>query len=252
MPNKNIQFKSKQISEFFSAHRQKWEELYPSERWVLNRVAGQDRMLGDVLDVGCACGGLGRALSEKFVLNSYTGVDINKDAIDWAHKFQKLSIPTAFIAGDVLEQRLDKRYDLVVSLSCADWNIETEKVISYCWERVKAGGYFVISLRVTKKESVNDIKKSYQYINYSGNEDNPEIANYVVFNFKDAIAMVTRLNPSPQLVGAYGYWGTPSESAVTLFDKLVFCVFYIQKRLEHGNLTQEVKAEFTLPASLFQ
>jgi len=245
---KNIQYKTRELVEFFSANRQKWEQFYPSERWVFEKLAGQDKALGDVLDVGCACGGLGAALSEKFILNSYTGVDINEEVIDWACKNQKLSIPLTFIAADVLEHRLEKTYDLVVSLSCADWNIETERIVDYCWDRVKPGGYLVISLRITKKESVNDIKKSYQYINFSGKEGAPEIANYVVFNFKDILSIFKTLSPHPQLIGAYGYWGRPSLTAITPYKKLVFAVFYIRKG--YGDSNQEIKCEFSLPIDI--
>ena len=63
MPNENIEYKSKQILEFYSRNRRKWKELNLSERWVFERLAGREKNLGDVLDVGCACGGLGTALN---------------------------------------------------------------------------------------------------------------------------------------------------------------------------------------------
>ena len=33
-----------------------------------------------VLDLGCACGGLGLALKEKFQIKDYTGIEINYQA----------------------------------------------------------------------------------------------------------------------------------------------------------------------------
>jgi 2-polyprenyl-3-methyl-5-hydroxy-6-metoxy-1,4-benzoquinol methylase len=77
---KNIEYKSRGIQIYYSCNRSKWEALYPSERWVFTKLAGSEGFLGDVLDVGCACGGLGTALSQKFRLTSYTGVDINRQA----------------------------------------------------------------------------------------------------------------------------------------------------------------------------
>ncbi len=252
MGNKNIEYKSQQIQDFFSSHRQKWEEFYPSERWVFNKIAGFRKTFGDILDVGCACGGLGAALSEKFIFDSYTGIDINKNAIEWARNNQKLSMPVKFIAGDILKQKLNKSYDVVASLSCADWNIETGKIINYCWDRVKPGGYFIISLRITKERGINDIRESYQHIDFSGKKSNCEIANYVVFNFKDVLGMIEGLKPSPQLVGAYGYWGLSPKTAVTLFKKLIFAVFYIQKRTPIiDREEQSIKTEFNLPIDIF-
>jgi len=249
---KNIQYKTKQIAKFYSAHRQKWDEFYPSERWVFDRVAGWQKVLGDILDVGCACGGLGLALSQRFVLNSYTGIDINEEAILWACDNQKMPVPTKFISGDVLKQKLNKKYDTVVSLSCADWNIETKRIIDCCWDKVRPGGNFIISLRLTEKEGINNIKKSYQYIDYSGGRGGSEVASYVVFNFKDTLRMMSELRPRPQFVGGYGYWGVPSKTAVTLFDKLFFVVFYIQKQVVIlDREEQSIKTEFNLPIEIF-
>lgn len=247
--SENIKYASRQISEFYSSHRQSWNELYPSEKWAFEKVAGDEKMLGDVLDAGCACGGLGSALSEKFTLNSYTGIDINEDAIDWANRYRKLSVPARFISGDIIKEELNDQYDTVVSLSCADWNIETARIINTCWKSVKREGYFVITLRLTTAQGINDIKKSYQYINYSEKEKNPEIANYVVFNFKDALKVIKELSPPPELIGAYGYWGRPSPTAVTLFDKLIFAAFYIKKAAEDS--TKNIQAEFDLPVEVF-
>lgn len=249
MVNRNIKYKSKQILEFYSSNRQRWDVFFPSERWVFKRISDKIGTFGDILDVGCACGGLGRALSEKFVVSSYTGVDINKDAINWAKEKQKLGIPINLIAGDIVELELINRYDMVVSLSCADWNIETDKIIDACWERVTPGGYFVISLRLTTEKAINNIEKSYQYINFSGDEEKPEVANYVVFNFREALMMINELSPAPETIGAYGYWGTPSSTAVTPYGRLVYAVFYINKGIRDS--IQSIKSEFSLPLEVF-
>lgn len=245
----NIKYRSKEISEFYSCNRQSWEQFYPSERWVFEKIAGRSKQLGDLLDVGCACGGLATALMEKFVLASYTGVDINKGAIEWAIKERKLGIPATFIDGDIVKLSMNRDYDVVVSLSCADWNIETDSIINICWLKVKPGGHFIISLRLTPEKGVNDIKRSYQHINFSGNEKKPEIANYVVFNFKEALHAFKQLDPSPELIGAYGYWGKPSQTAVTPFDKLIFAVFYIRKPVQ--AVGQGTRVEFNVPIDIF-
>ena len=91
-----------------------------------------------------------------------------------------MPVPATFLAGDITELNLPGQYDVVVSLSCADWNIETHKIIEACWERVRAGGYLVMSLRLTEGAGVNDIRTSYQYINFSGQDTEAEVANYVV------------------------------------------------------------------------
>lgn len=247
---KNIEYKSREIQAFYSCNRSRWEEFYPSERWVLAKLAGQDGFLGDVLDVGCACGGLGVALSRQFRLSSYTGVDINRQAIEWAAKEQKLSVPATFMAGDILDLALEDTFEVVMSLGCADWNIESQKIMEACWARVKAGGHFVISLRLTTGPGVNDIETSYQYINFSGQERTPEVANYVVFNFPAVLGLMQELKPAPTLIGAYGYWGKPAATAVTPFTRLVFAVFYLRKGTGHESAG--IAGEFTLPLEIFR
>jgi SAM-dependent methyltransferase len=246
--SRNIAYKSKQMVEFYSQHRQTWGDFYPSEQRVFERIANERGGFLDLLDVGCACGGLGAALSERFSLRSYTGIDIHKGAIAWAEKNQQLAVPTVFMAGDVIQLPHEMLYDTVVSLSCADWNIETQRIIGACWERVRPEGYFVVSLRLTRQQGVNDISKSYQLIQFGKAESEPEIANYVVFNVKDALLMLRELTPRPELIGAYGYWGKPSPTAVTPFEELVFAVLFVQKG--KGARAGSVKTELHLPLEI--
>lgn len=242
---KNIIYNTEQIKKYYSSSRQRWDDFYPSEQWVFKRIASK-QPLGNVLDIGCACGGLGKALHEKFRIDSYTGIEINKDAILWARQNLKIGSPTRLMCDDFVKVNLKKQFDTVISLSCADWNIQTEKIITRAWQRVKPGGYFVISLRTTPGKGVNNIKKSYQYIDFFGEENTPEIANYVVFNFKDSLRMFKDFFPRPELIGAYGYWGKPSSTSVTPFKELVFVVFYI-KKYECVASREKTRLELNLP-----
>ena len=93
---KNIEYTSKELLEFYSRHRQTWNEFYLSERTVFERVAEKQGSFGHILDVGCAGGGLGRALSERFQLRSYTGIDIHEGIIAWAREHRKLPVSSEF------------------------------------------------------------------------------------------------------------------------------------------------------------
>lgn len=227
--NRNIKYKSVQLLDYYRKKRKSWRDLYPSEKAVFKKISGAGKPLGEVLDVGCACGGLGKALRGRFRLDSYTGVDIHAKLIKFAEDNVDPGLDCDFICGDILDLELTKEFDTVVSLSCADWNIETEKMVRVLWGRVKRGGNLLISLRLAENEGINDIRKSFQYIDPKGNGAKNEVANYAVFNLKDALDMFRSLRPKPGLIGAYGYWGRPSPTAVTCYDKLVFAVFYINK-----------------------
>ncbi len=246
MKAKNIRYESDQISQFYINNRRKWSQLYPSEQEVFAKIAENSTNIGDVLDIGCACGGLGHILTNKFGIKSYTGIDINDQAIQMAQR-NKPKTRVEFISGDILSSRFKKKYDFTLSLSCADWNIETDTIIKKAWSLTKPGGFMVISLRLTTGKTTNDIKRSYQHINFNGEDKNPEVANYVVFNYKDSIHRFLKLSPRPEILGAYGYWGKPSLTAVTPHKRLAFTVFYLQKPKSGRTLT---KCVLELPADL--
>ncbi len=247
--NKNIVYRSDEITKFYQNHRVRWSEFYPSEKWVFERIAGEQARLGDVLDVGCAAGGLGAALSERFHLSSYTGIDIHAGIIEWAKQHRQLDMPSEFYADDIYTIRLEKAFDTVVSLGCADWNIETLGILQACWDRVKPGGTFIVSLRLTTASSVNNIQESYQYINFTGDDPDPERANYVVINYREAIGIMEELTPRPELTGSYAYWGQPSAMARTPFERILFSVFYVRKPVS-GSSTGRVELHF--PSDVFQ
>ena len=229
---KNIEYKSEQISEFYRTNRMQYSDFYLSEKYIIESVFKEDSKKS-VLDIGCACGGLGKALSEKFNISKYTGVDINKAAIEWANQNNKLNIPYEYIAGDILNETVTQA-DVVFSLSCADWNIETDSIIQKSWEQVNMGGVLILSLRLTNKQSINDINKSYQYIDFFKENDKKEKANYVIFNINDTFKMFNDLSPKASNINAYGYYGLPSQSANVPYDKLLFAVFSIKKDMSNA------------------
>jgi SAM-dependent methyltransferase len=229
--------------------------VYPSEKWIFERVAGSDGRMRRVLDVGCAAGGLGLALGEHFSLTEYVGVDINFQAIEHAGtKISRYSCPCRFICGDILtiDSLSADKFDNVFSLSCADWNIATEDIISECWKYVRVGGHFVLTLRLTAQHSLLNFSESFQYIYFGKGmpekEAGVEKAPYIVLNVQHALAILANLQPKPDHLIAYGYWGPPSPTARTKYDRLVFTALAVRK----GNNDREViSGEFHLPVDLF-
>lgn len=239
----NISYRSAGLAKYFSGYRDKWMDFYPSERWVIERIAAESKGLGRVLDVGCASGGLGRALAGRKLLKSYAGIDINPQVIEAASAGSPLR-GSRFECGDILKAKTFRReaFDTVFNLSCADWNVETARIIAASWRKVAPGGRLIISLRLTPGRGVNDIRRSYQPI--TGGED---IANYAVFNVREALRLFADLPQAGRLLG-YGYWGKPSRTAVTPYRALVFAVFALQKGTkDRANPSLELR----LPLSLF-
>ena len=224
--NRNIHYRSENISEFFSTNRIQWEQFYESEKNILDRLtysAGST-----VLDIGCACGGLGIVLKKKYGITAYTGVDINNNAIGLG---VGLNPEAKLICGDFLEVSTKElgrdSFDYVFSLSCIDWNIEFNSMLDAAWNLLKEGGTLVVTLRLTLSPSVIDIKKSYQFINYSDKLEG-EIAAYVVLNANELIQLLMKFAPSK--ISAFGYLGKPAATAVTPFQEICFTTLAVTKQ----------------------
>ena len=222
--SKNISYQTNEISDFYSKNRIKWLDFYESERKVFETVGlGKD---ASVLDLGCGCGGLGFALKERFGIKNYTGIDINKTAINIA---KSLNPEGNFINSDIADLKADslKSYDFVFCLGTIDWNIEFDSMLKNAWSLV-GNGNLIVSIRLTEEAGVfNNLKESFQYINFSGSKEG-EIAPYNIFNFYSWLNKIKKL-PNLSEIYAYGYYGKPSSTALTIYEKVCFSVFSLSK-----------------------
>ena len=236
----NIKYGTDQLERHFSQNRVRWDQFYESERVVIEKT--WPGCSPAVLDIGCGCGGLGLALRERFEAGRYTGVEINPKA---AASARRLYPEARILSGDFLELKEDclapDSFDIVFSLSCIDWNLAFDAMFVKAWTMVKPGGIFVASLRLTKQAGVNDVSKSYQYINYEGSLEG-EIAPYVVLNAADLMHRV-RMLAGGRRIFAYGYYGAPSRTAVTPYEELCFAVLAISKSIGDSQF----EAELLLP-----
>lgn len=222
---RNIEYKTLAIESYYRQHRTGWNQFYESERVVFEKLGLNAATM--VLDIGCGCGGLGLALHERFGVVDYTGIEINRQAAETA---KAMNPKARFLCADILAlggcELAEESFDLVVSLSCIDWNIRFAEMLVKAYGCVKAGGYFVSSFRLTPEESIIDLRRSYQYINFEGKREG-EVAPYVVLNADQLLDQLTALAPA-RILG-FGYWGSPSATAVTPFDKVGFAVIAVQK-----------------------
>jgi precorrin-6B methylase 2 len=242
--NENIAYKTDQLARYFAQHRVSWEQFYESERVIIEQLHLERDC--SVLDVGCGCGGLGVALRDRYGVDNYTGVEINQLA---ANAGRMMNPHANILCGDVLDLSRstlrDKRYNVVFSLSCVDWNIRFDDMLAASWDHVLPGGHLVATFRLTVEEGCKDIQRSYQYINYDGNLEG-ERASYVVLNAKILFGALVSFDPSE--IMAYGYWGTPSPTAVTPYERLCFAAFAIGKR-KSGDVAT-FRSQLNLPMEI--
>jgi SAM-dependent methyltransferase len=245
---KGIAYSSPEIERYFRSNRVRWDDLYESERTVLARLNPPKETR--VLDIGCGCGGLGLALLEKFGISDYTGIEINELAAKAAKEMNaRAHIFNADFLGFSSPEVGLGSYDLVVSLSCIDWNVGFEVALPKAFSFVRPGGRFLASFRLTDKATIDDISRSYQFINYAGGGGEGERASYVVLNARELIQRLEGLKP--ESASGYGYWGKPGSTAVTPFDKLCFAVFSVRKPLAVG-VAGAVSWDLELPSGLLQ
>lgn len=223
---KNIAYQTDKLAGYFTCHRVAWNQFYESERVIIERLKLDRRR--EVLDIGCGCGGLGLALRDKFGIENYTGVEINRPAAEAA----LIMNPKAnILCGDILDLSQNvlrnRRFNVVFSLSCVDWNVCFADMLAVAWNQVLPGGHLVATFRLTTGKGCNDMNRSYQYINSDGILEG-ECAAYVVLNAKILMDQLIHFNPSE--INAYGYWGAPSATAVTPYERLCFTAFSIRKR----------------------
>jgi SAM-dependent methyltransferase len=231
--NRNVTYETGELVRYFAQNRIKWSQFYESERVIIGELSLDSH--NAILDIGCGCGGLGLALRERFGVSDYTGVEINRLAADAG---QVMNPGARILCGDILElsqgELRGRLFNVVFSLSCVDWNVRFSEMLAAAWDHVLPGGYFVATFRLSDSDGCNDIDRSYQYINFEGIREG-ERASYVVLNARNLIQRLVSFDPGE--ISAYGYWGAPSGTAVTPYQRLCFSAFSIRKRIEnHGSL----------------
>ena len=71
-----------------------------------------------------------------------------------------------------------------------------------------------------------------------------EKAPYIVFNSGKLMKWLSKLNCSE--ITAFGYWGVPSNTAVTPYKKIFFAAFLLKK-----NKKKKRKLKLNLPKEIF-
>lgn len=220
------------IKNFFSDKRKNFDSFYNTEKEVISKVFSNfnlDKKIS-VLDIGCATGGLFSGLKEIHPRIRYTGIDIDKKAIEFAIK----SHPEASFKNDnyqsFLNNQKEDSYDVIFSLSCIDWDTinspkgDFSEILKRIFKYVKPGGNLIFSIRLSDNTTLFNSKKSIQVIS-DGIEEIK--AFYSIISHKDFLETIKTFQLSEII--ASGFSGKPSETAITPYEKINFVVFSLKK-----------------------
>jgi len=204
---------------YYERHRDRPEDLYPSEARFLPWLA---RSVRSVLDVGCAAGGF-RDIWRHYAPDvRYEGVDLSPVLVDAA---RRLHPDATFHQGDVLEgiDLPDEHADLVQALGWLHWLPEQERALAELWRL--AGRFLFFDLRIAADPA--DARVGRQRLALVGEWDGRTETPYVTVAWPELARRLAALRPSA--IYGYGYWGHPSESARGVPHDVCLAAFVLER-----------------------
>lgn len=187
-----------------------WDERFVSELYFLNKIV---KLRMDILDIGCAAGGLYHGLKEKFGDINYVGIDVAANMIEKAKSLVSKEDKAEFITAqapftdDILGGR---KFDVAIATGVFQHEPKSEELLDFMINNVKEGGYILFDLKLFHSyPTLKDINRAYCH-------PLPDTIYYIVFNMKDLLDLIaSRQDKLDEKVEMYGYF-SGMHSAVHL------------------------------------
>lgn len=205
-------FEHPSLVEFFSAHRNTIDDLYPSELRFLPWLA---RSSESVLDVGCAAGGLSTIWRAANPTVRYTGVDISPSLIDAA---QQLHPECDFLVGNSVQglQLPDRFADVVQALGWLHWEPRYVDALTELWRVTRQRLFFDLRLRDASDDMIGQ------------QEIAPgESVPYICASWASVFSRLLDLEPH-RILG-YGYEGAPAPTVSGMPEQVCFATFVLER-----------------------
>lgn len=209
---------SRELLSFYENHRNRPEDLYPSELhflpWLAERV-------DSVLDVGCAAGGF-RTIWQSFAPGiRYEGVDLSPSLVEAARRPHP---DTTFHVGDAVDgiDLPDRDADVVQALGWLHWVPEWERALTELWRLTDRFLFFD-----ARAFSGAGARVGRQRLELGGSWDGETATPYLVVPWEDLARKVAAFRP--RAVRARGYWGAPAASAEDVPESVCFVVFVVER-----------------------
>lgn len=232
------------LVEFYTAHRCKPEDLYPSERRFLPWLALHAI---SVLDVGCAAGGFSQIWNHYRHDIMYSGVDLSAKLIKAA---QALFPGCEFrVANPVTGLPFpDSTFDVVQALGWLFWELKYAESLQEMWRITRRWLFFDVRLVKTEAE----VQVGEQRMTFGDKWDGQSVTPYLTLAWPHMAQMLLQFNPKTIL--GYGYMGKPASNVVGIRDEVSFGVFVLEKRDPQymSKTTVCVDLPWDFPAALRQ
>lgn len=220
---------------FYQTHRNKPEELYPSERFFLPDVLKE---VTACLDIGCATGGFSRIMKSFNPSLRYVGVDIIPQFIELA----KMIYPDSeFYVGDGINLPFaSDSFELVFSTGILHLNSHYKEIVRSAYNLCSR--YLLCDFRLTEGPTVIGEFD----VNFDGKSTSEHPLPYIVVNVKELTDFLRSLSPRPISIQAKGYVHAPSPMARISLREVIMVFFLIRKGDEHNKYTS-IDLDFSCP-----
>ena len=204
---------------FYTQHRNRSEDLYPSERRFLPWLAKQAT---SVLDVGCAAGGFRNIWRHYQPDITYIGVDVSAPLIAAA---RRLHPDAEFHQGNCTAglSLPDRCATVVSALGWLHWEPQYPEAIRELWRLGDRYLFFDVRLVGEPDQAVS----GKQQLALMGPWDGETTTPYIVVTWPLFAALLLDLQPVTLL--GYGYWGKPAETVMGVHQQVCFATFVLEK-----------------------
>jgi SAM-dependent methyltransferase len=215
-----------ELVNFYTKHRNRPEDLYPSERRFLPWLAKQTRT---VLDIGCAAGGFSRIWQHYQPGIRYVGVDVSASLIAAA---RSLYPAAEFHEGNCAEglSFADRSATVVQALGWLHWEERYERALRELWRVCDRYLFFDVRLATEAELAMS----GRQQMAFAGAWDGQTTTPYICLAWPLFAGLL--LNLRPCTIFGYGYLGRPAETVMGVGPEVCFSTFVLEKGPANDSL----------------
>jgi SAM-dependent methyltransferase len=232
------------LVEYYGSHRNRADELYPSERRFLPWLAADARSL---VDVGCGAGGFSAIWRSYSPALRYTGVDISEGLVEAARSRHP---EHEFLRADCAEglPLVDGYADVAVALGWLHWERRYARALSELWRVSRRHLFFDLRLGATAGADIS----ATQRLALTGEWDGRTTVPYICASWPRIAELLVALRPR-RILG-HGYWGKPADTVMGVDGEICFATFVLEHSGHRVDRRPEVALDLPLrwPAELQQ